>query len=272
MWRAVPGYGGLYQCAQDGRVRRVGKTSSNNIRYLKPWQMDDGTELVKINLPDGRVLLRAVRSIVADTWGTAPDIPAGAPDIRRRTPRQNREKAERLLYVKGQRRPVAKVDVAGNVIDVYPSAAAAGKANYLSAGSVRARCRGLRKCPYLPDGCTFVWDDDVDYDGETAEREAAVNPKYGKGLDVEDCVDALPWLDEAIEALRAQEPRVIQAADFMDENGEYVPIPCWKEPKSPTRRAGWAVIVYGKWLADKGVCRYWTGRPTDEQREAAKWE
>lgn len=178
----VPGCGGLYQCDRDGRVRRVGKTSSNNIRYLKPWLMDDGTELVKINLPDGRVLLRAVRSIVADTWGAELGIPAGAPDIiRRRTPRQNWEKAERLLYVKGQRRPVAKVDVAGNVIEVYPSAAAAGKANYLSPGSVRARCRGLRKCPYLPDGCTFVWDDDVDYDRETAEREQG--PRIGGDVD-----------------------------------------------------------------------------------------
>lgn len=33
----------------------------------------------------------------------------------------------------------------------------------------------------------------------------AVNPKYGKGLSVEDCVDALPWLDETIEALKQQD-------------------------------------------------------------------
>lgn len=100
----------------------------------------------------------------------------------------------------------------------------------------------------------------------------AVNPKYGKGLDVEDCVAAVPWLDEAIEALKQRRPRLVRAEDFLDENGEYIGIPCWKEPKSPTRRAGWAVIVYGKWLADKGVCRYWTGRPTDEQREAEPWQ
>ena len=72
--------------------------------------------------------------------------------------------------------------------------------------------------------------------------------------------------------LKADKPRLLQAADFQrDDAGNGGEIPCWKEAKSPTRRSGWAVIVYGKWLADEGTARYWTGKPTDEQREATPW-
>lgn len=82
-------------------------------------------------------------------------------------------------------------------------------------------------------------------------------------------------LDAALALMKAQEPRLLTSKDFSnspiaDAGGA---IPCWKESKSPTRRSGWAVIVYGRWLADteNGTSRYWTSRPTDEQREATPW-
>ena len=71
--------------------------------------------------------------------------------------------------------------------------------------------------------------------------------------------------------LIAQEPRLVQAADFQSDLAYDGAIPCWKETKSPTRRNGWTAIVYGKWLADNGVARYWTGIPSDEKREATPW-
>lgn len=80
---------------------------------------------------------------------------------------------------------------------------------------------------------------------------------------------------DAIALLKAQEPRLLTSKDFSnspiaDAGGA---IPCWKESKSPTRRSGWAVIVYGRWLADteNGTSRYWTSRPTDAQMEATPW-
>lgn len=81
-------------------------------------------------------------------------------------------------------------------------------------------------------------------------------------------------IDKAIDLLKGLEPRLVTAEDFNgDKAKEYGwSIPCWKEPKSPTRREGWTAICYGKWLADKGVARYWTDKPTDAQREAGKWE
>ena len=78
---------------------------------------------------------------------------------------------------------------------------------------------------------------------------------------------------DALQLLKGPEPpRLLQAADFQrsDADGGGA-IPCWKEPKSPTRREGWAVIVYGKWLADNGTARYWTGKPSAAQKEATPW-
>ena len=81
-------------------------------------------------------------------------------------------------------------------------------------------------------------------------------------------------LDQAIEMIKAQEARLLTYEDFhsgREDGGEA--IPCWKEARSKTRRSGWAVIVYGKMLADRdmGVARYWTARPTEEQMQEEAW-
>ena len=84
--------------------------------------------------------------------------------------------------------------------------------------------------------------------------------------------DYVEALDDARALLKQEAPRLLIEADFHTENADAGgAIPCWKESKSPTRRSGWAVIVYGKWLADKATARYWTGKPTDTQREATPW-
>ena len=78
---------------------------------------------------------------------------------------------------------------------------------------------------------------------------------------------------EILAMMEAEEPRLLTEADFQTDMADAGgAIPCWKESKSPTRRSGWAVIVYGKWLADKATARYWTGKPTDTQRKATPWQ
>ena len=78
--------------------------------------------------------------------------------------------------------------------------------------------------------------------------------------------------EDFIALAKAPEPRLLQAADFQREDADIGGgIPCWKETRSPTRRNGWAVIVYGKWLADAGIARYWTGKPTQAQMENTPW-
>lgn len=81
-------------------------------------------------------------------------------------------------------------------------------------------------------------------------------------------------LEDALALLKAQEARLVTYEDFhsgREDGGEA--IPCWKEARSKTRRSGWAVVVYGKTLADRetGVARYWTTRPTEEQMREEAW-
>lgn len=40
---------------------------------------------------------------------------------------------------------------------------------------------------------------------------AKVNPMYGKGLDIEECNDAVQWLDDAITFMKRWEPEPIKA-------------------------------------------------------------
>lgn len=90
--------------------------------------------------------------------------------------------------------------------------------------------------------------------------------------------DAVRLPIQMIEDIRAelkeQEARLVTYDDFhsgREDGGEA--IPCWKEARSKTRRSGWAVIVYGKMLADReiGVARYWTAKPTEEQMREEAW-
>lgn len=69
---------------------------------------------------------------------------------------------------------------------------------------------------------------------------------------------------------RPKAARLITAEDF--ETADDGALPCWKESRKPTRRSGWDVIVLGRWLADRGSARYWTEKPTEEQRKETAWD
>lgn len=102
--------------------------------------------------------------------------------------------------------------------------------------------------------------------------QARANMAVGDGM-----MMLLNWMkcaEEAAEAMKSQEARLLTYEDFhsgREDGGEA--IPCWKEARSKTRRSGWAVIVYGKMLADRetGVARYWTAKPTEEQMREEAW-
>ena len=77
---------------------------------------------------------------------------------------------------------------------------------------------------------------------------------------------------ERIGKLKAQEPRVMTLEDFENNPNvdQYGCLPCWMEYREEPKWDGWAeatvhtCVEYGR--------RPWTSRPTDEQREAVKWE
>ena len=83
--------------------------------------------------------------------------------------------------------------------------------------------------------------------------------------------DEIMSFDDLVKlADRLSSARLLTEEDF---GGRQEAVPCWKESKSPTRRCGWDVIVFGRWWldTDAGTARYWTQEPTEEQRRKTEW-
>lgn len=59
------------------------------------------------------------------------------------------------LSCRNRRKPVAKVDRDGNVIEFYSSCAEAARKNHLSATAIYHRCNNLLKDPFLLDGYNY---------------------------------------------------------------------------------------------------------------------
>ena len=73
-------------------------------------------------------------------------------------------------------------------------------------------------------------------------------------------------LDKAIALLKAQEPRLVEPNDFENAD-DFNWLPAWCVER--TGAGYWEMILPGA-LDEKDV-RYWTGRPTQEQRETTQW-
>lgn len=75
-----------------------------------------------------------------------------------------------------KRRPVIKIDSDGNEVEVYPSAKAAAKANFISQSAVTAHCRGEMKNPFLRCEWDFKYEDTAGY----SEPKRGRRKKHGK--------------------------------------------------------------------------------------------
>ena len=129
------------------------------------------------------------------------------------------------------------------------------KAKRFREGKVKRLLEGLEN--YLDDKCGMFYHSCVYRECPYAE--------------VDNCLQEM--LKDARALLTPEPPRLVTREDFQQPPAYDGVLPCWKESRSKTRRNGWAAIVYGKALQDieTGVARYWTGVPTDEQKEGTPW-
>lgn len=74
-------------------------------------------------------------------------------------------------------------------------------------------------------------------------------------------------MKDALPLLKAQEPRLVTIDDFKGAN-EYGWLQAWCEEQ--TGGAVYCECILADALKAKRI-RYWTSRPTDEQREAEPW-
>ena len=82
------------------------------------------------------------------------------------------------------------------------------------------------------------------------------------------CLGCDAMLRDALTLLKALEPRLVTKDDFNGAD-EYGWLPAWCEERAGGKVYCECILVDA--LKENGV-RYWTGKPSDEQRENTKWE
>lgn len=166
LWKDIPGYCGKYQASWEGQVRRV--FLSGKTRLMTPYhkKMSGSQRLVVKLTRDGKAKEVALMRIIAETFhGKCPNgsVPY------HRNGMQEDNCANNIAYIskrelgrktgpQSRRRPVAKIDLDGAVIEFYSSARECAKKNYCSYQTVTDRCNGKVKSTL--GQIDFYWDDD----------------------------------------------------------------------------------------------------------------
>ena len=161
MWVDIPGYKFHYRINDDGIVQKLDGDEWKTLAY----NINTRAEVTFRTVDGKRKKIPVVRLMAIAFMG---GYKRGMAVIHK-----NRVKTDNALHnlkivTKSQaaamadspkRRPVEMVDRDGNVIEVYRSQNAAGKANYLSKSAVSERCRNKYKDPYSLTGYTFRYEE-----------------------------------------------------------------------------------------------------------------
>lgn len=166
-YRDIPGYGGKYRANTLGDVVRVYR--SGRTRAMAPYhkKMRGSQRLVVKFTADGRPKEEILLSLMARTF-LGPCPPGCVPYHKNGDQLDNclhnigyisRAELGRRTGAMSRRQPVAKMDTAGETVEVYPSARAAARENHMSYQTVIDRCNGKCRGAFAPDGYAYAWDD-----------------------------------------------------------------------------------------------------------------
>ena len=192
-WKDIPGYNGKYQCDREGNFRRVYK--SGKTRPIRPYRKNGMRNKIVVHLTDdnGKTSQRLVIGIMAITFlGPAP--PGCVPYHKNGALTENhinniayinRKELGKITGQKSRRKPVAKINDSGNIVEVYPSARAAARDNFMSYQTVIDRCNGKVKSAFAPDGFAYAWEDDEKSIARIIRMIELENPSMPKASDVE---------------------------------------------------------------------------------------
>ena len=173
-WRDIPGFEGIYQADREGNIRRL--YQNGKVRILTPYhkKMSGSQRLVVKLTANGKSREVVVVQAIARTFLGPP--PAGYIPVHRNGCQSDnyvnnikyisRQQAGKIYGARSKRKAVVKIDSHGEIVEVYPSARRAAKANYLSHQTVTDRCNGKCKSPFAPDGYAYAWEDS----GKSLER------------------------------------------------------------------------------------------------------
>lgn len=176
-WRDIPGYDGAYQISWEGQVRtwrwrgahflKEPKLLTQYIRKPHGGGRRSARRYVKLTDPDGRAREVAVIRLMVEVWFGG--YPEGKVAYHKNGDTTDHcynnigfispRKLGQMTGAKSRRRPVAKVNEAGEIVALYPSARKAAKSNHMSYQTVLDRCNGKVKKPFALDGHTYRFDD-----------------------------------------------------------------------------------------------------------------
>lgn len=172
-WRIISGFGGAYEISREGEVRswrrRGAEKEAKKPRLLVPFLRERGqgetgrARFVKLTDADGRTHDVKVLHLMVNTWlggprdGLVPYHKNG--DLNDHNVNNigftTRQLLGKATGGTGKRIPIAKIAPSGEVVALYPSAHAAGRANHVSSQAILNRCNGKVKKPFALDGHNY---------------------------------------------------------------------------------------------------------------------
>lgn len=164
-WKDVPGYNGKYQISASGKIRRV--FPSGKTRELHPCLKKERDLIIHLTDALGRTKEHRFLSLVALTFlGPSPVncVPYHVNGCKSENNIQNiayinRRDLGKKTGAAAKRKPVAKLNKEGEVVEVYSSAREAARHNYMSYQTIMDYCNRKRKSAFAPDGFAYAWDD-----------------------------------------------------------------------------------------------------------------
>ena len=162
-WVAITGYRWPYRVNRKGHVQK--QLEDGSWYNLKAYMSGGRSRaVVKMRRKDNRKIEVPLVWLMADAFmgGRRP----GYGIVHRNGAKLDCE-LENLKFVplkecgriscRGRRKPVAKVDRGGNIVEIYPSGRDAAKENYISQNSIWARCHNQVQDPFRLDGYNYQY-------------------------------------------------------------------------------------------------------------------
>lgn len=171
VWKDIPGYNGAYQASTKGEIasyRYNSTTRRKTPRLLHPYtKKDDRVLFVRLTDDNGKTKEVRLTTIMANTFmgGKKPGHViyhknGSLSDCELINLGQiTRQDLGKLTGANSTRKPVKKIDCAGNVVTVYRSAKDAARENYISHNAILDRCYQRVEDPFRLDGFNYLFDD-----------------------------------------------------------------------------------------------------------------
>ena len=193
MWQDIKGYEGKYQVSFEGEIRRIYKNTPP--RILKPYTKKGGSKTrgaaknwryVHLTNAAGVTSEVVVHRVVTETfWGPCPeghvvwhknglayDNSAGNLEY------ITKQRLGELTGASANRRPVVKINAAGDIVACYSSARACARKNFMSYQTIIDRCNGKTWTIFAPDGYAYSWDDDEEILNSALRKVEAERRKH----------------------------------------------------------------------------------------------